>query len=175
MPDTQPEARTVPSSAREVAQDWYERAATVGYGHYRAALRFSRLNFFLGFPTVVLATVVGTSVFASLQKQPEVRWQVLIGTMSIVAAILSALQSFLGYGDKAERHRIAGARYNAVGRELELMLARDRDWQALDDVRHRIDSLAQESPHIPESVHKSLPASLADLMWHRAKSSAANR
>jgi hypothetical protein len=142
----------------EIATEWYQRAATVAHGHYRAAMRFSKLNFAFGFPSVVLATVVGTSVFATLQAKPEIWWQVTVGVMSIAAAILSALQSFLGYNDKAEKHRTAGAKYNAIGRELELWLSLpEQNLEKLDSIRQRIDTLAQESPHIPESVHKQMP------------------
>src|SRR5690349_4150260 len=105
-------------SPSEVATQWYDRVSIVAIGHYRAALRYSRLHHWFSLPTVVLTTIVGTSVFATLQAKPDFWWQILVGTMSIVAAILSGLQSFLSYNDKAEKHRAAGAKYNAVGREL---------------------------------------------------------
>lgn len=144
-------------SPTDVATQWYDRASLVAIGHYRAALRFSRLHYWFGLPTVVLATIVGTSVFATLQAKPDFWWQILVGIMSIVAAILSGLQSFLGYGDKAEKHRTAGAKYNTVGRELELWLSLPQvDLQRLEVIRQRIDSLSQESPHIPESVHREM-------------------
>ena len=146
-------------SYRPVALEWYQRAAVVAHGHYRAAMRYAKLNYWFGFPAVVLATIVGTSVFATLQAKPEFWWQVTVGLMSIAAAILSALQSFLGYNDKAERHRVAGSRYNVVGRELELWLTLpSEDLEKLNSIRTRIDTLAQEAPHIPESVHKHMPS-----------------
>jgi hypothetical protein len=111
--------------------------------------------------------VVGTSVFATLQQKPEFWWQLSVGLMSIAAAALSALQSFLGYSDKAEKHRSAGAKYNAIGRELELLLAQDSDWAPLDSIRQRIDTLAQESPHIPESVHGEMALTPENFMWHQ--------
>lgn len=154
--------------SRPVALRWYERASTVAYRHYQTAQRFSRLNFFFGIPTVVLATVVGTSVFATLQAKPDFWWQVTIGLMSIAAAILSALQSFLGYNDKAERHRASGSKYNAVGRELELWLAQPvEDLIKLESIRQRIDALAQESPHIPASTYKTLPDPEKTLLWRQ--------
>lgn len=52
----------------------------------------------------------------------------MVGLMSIAAASFSALQSFLNFGDKAEKHRAAGAKYNAVGRQPEQLLAQDNDW-----------------------------------------------
>lgn len=152
---------------RPIATEWYHRAATVAHGHYRAALRFSKLNYWFGFPSVALATIVGTSVFATLQSKPEIWWQITVGMMSIAAAILSALQSFLGYSDKAEKHRAAGAKYNAVGRELELWLAVDQESiEKLETIRQRIDALAQESPHIPASVHKDMPTRGNELNWN---------
>jgi len=154
-------------SARQIAKKWYHRAATVAHGHYRAAMRFSKLNFVFGFPSVVLATIVGTSVFATLQAKPDFWWQVTVGMMSIGAAILAALQSFLGYNDKAEKHRTAGAKYNAIGRELELWLSLpEEDVAKLDSIRQRIDALAQESPHIPASVHKEMPQTGNELQWN---------
>jgi len=153
-------------ASRVVAIKWYQRAATTAHGHYRAALRYSRLHYWFGFPTVVLATVVGTSVFATLQAKPELWWQLTVGVMSIAAAILSALQSFLGYSDKAEKHRAAGAKYNAVGRQLELWLSLPQEDEAvLESIRQRIDALAQESPHIPESVFREMPLDLDELLW----------
>jgi hypothetical protein len=129
-------------------------------------MRYAKLNFFFGFPTVILATVVGTSVFATLQSKPDLWWQVTVGVMSIGAAILAALQSFLGYNDKAEKHRTAGAKYNAIGRELELWLSLPvEDLDKLDSIRQRIDALAQESPHIPATVHKEMPRVGNELPW----------
>jgi hypothetical protein len=147
-------------SSRSVAEQWYHRVVGVAHSHYRAALRYSRLNSLFGLPSVVLATVVGTSVFATLQAKPDLWWQVLVGIMSIAAAVLSALQSFNSYSDKAEKHRAAGAKYNAVGRELELWLSDvEENVRTLDAIRQKIDSLAQESPHIPEAVHREMAKS----------------
>lgn len=115
-------------------------------------------------PAVVLSTIVGTSIFATLQAKPEPEWQIAVGILSIAAAILTALQSFLGYNDKVEKHRIAGSRYNAVGRELELWLTRDEEnIPALESIRAKIDALAAESPHVPQSVHKKI--NLSALFW----------
>jgi len=86
--------------------------------------------------------------------------------MSIVTAILSALQSFLGFNDKAEKHRTAGSRYNMVGRELELWLAQPQeDLGRLESIRQRIDTLAQESPHIPAGAYSNLPDAERSLLW----------
>lgn len=79
--------------------------------------------------------------------------------MSVIAAILTALQSTLRYQELAEKHRAAGAKYNAIGREIELMrILPQIDAEKVEDLRGRIDSLAVESPHIPQAVHEHMQA-----------------
>jgi hypothetical protein len=85
---------------------------------------------------------------------------------SLLAAVLAALQTFLKFGEIAEKHRAAGARYGAVRRELEhrsaLQHAGDKaEW--LDQVRTRIDSLAEDSPEV------------SSRMWRRLTKGAAGR
>jgi hypothetical protein len=67
-----------------------------------------------GIPAVVLSTVVSTSVFASLLKQPDPWLQITLGFASVAAALLASLQTFLSYSERAEKHRIAGAKYGAL-------------------------------------------------------------
>lgn len=140
-----------------VLSQWYERASVVAVGHYRAALRYSRFHFWIALPTVTLSAVVGTAVFATLQQQTSFWLQLIVGAMSVLAAILTALQSTLRYQELAEKHRGAGAKYNSLGREIELMLTfPEVDFDRVEDLRSRSDSLAQESPHIPQSVHEHM-------------------
>ncbi|MCX2546579.1 SLATT domain-containing protein [Pseudomonas sp. COW5] len=144
-------------NSKKVLNEWYERTSVVAVGHYRAALRYSRLHFWIAMPTVALSAVVGTAVFATLQQQSCFWLQLGVGAMSVLAAILTALQSTLRYQELAEKHRSAGAKYNALGRELELMRTYPEiSAEKIEDLRIRIDSLAFESPHIPQSVHEHM-------------------
>ena len=77
--------------------DWYERVVATQKGHYYAADHYGRLNYWLGIPVMVLTTIVGTSVFASLQEKPEPWLLILIGFASVLAAVLASLQTFLGF------------------------------------------------------------------------------
>jgi hypothetical protein len=65
----------------------------------------------------------------------------------VAAAILASLQTFLGYSERAEKHRVAGAKYGAVGRELETLRAsaRSESDEVISEVRKRLD----ESPNNP--------------------------
>lgn len=140
---------------RALANEWYARVVWVQYGHYIAALHFNRRHWFLGGVNVLLAAAVGTSVFATLAQKADLL--VLTGALSVIATLSSALQTFLSYGERADKHRVAGARYGIVGRELELLLARpELVIGALEKTKEKLDALAQECPHIPDAVHKQM-------------------
>jgi hypothetical protein len=140
-----------------VLGEWYDRVCVTQIGHYASAQHYSRLHYWLGIPVMVLSTVVGTSVFATLQQQqldPILR--ITVGLLSVVAAVLASLQTFLGFSERAERHRVAGAKYGAVGRELQACLASTQDEvdPCTAQIRERLDALAQESPNVPPAIYR---------------------
>jgi len=126
-------------------------------------------------PTVALSAVVGTAVFATLQQQSSFWLQFVVGAMSVFAAILTALQSTLRYQELAEKHRGAGAKYNALGREIELMCASPEiNAEKIEDLRGRIDFLAFESPHIPQAVHEHMQAQKVNQWGESGANSTSN-
>ena len=143
-----------PGDPRSLLEEWYVRVVTTQRAHYLSAEHFGARRYWLGVPAVILSTLVGTSVFATVQKQPDVRFQIAVGLASVLAAVLTSLQTLLGYSERAEKHRITGARYGAIGRELESLRAFSSSVteQAMAAVRKRLDDLALESPNNPESI-----------------------
>jgi len=104
----------------EKASEYRIRYGLLGRAHYLAAARLSRLNRLLGVPVIVITAVVGTTIFATLDRSPEPQWKILAGLVSLLGAVLSALQTSLGFAQTAERHKAVGTRYRAVRRRLEL-------------------------------------------------------
>ena len=93
----------------------------------------------------------------TLQGQPELWVKMGTGLLSVVSAVLAVLATNMGLQDRAERHRIAGARYNAVGRQLEQMtMGATATLDDLTPIRERLDTLSAEMPHIPKKVHKEI-------------------
>lgn len=155
-------------SPREVASEWYERCSTVAVGHYKTAERYAGRHAKLSGWSAILSAVVGTAVFGSLQQQPQLALKIVVGLLSLFAAVLATLSSAMSFQDKAEKHRIAGSKYNAVGRELEQMLAQTTvESSALTGIRTRLDNLAQEAPHIPRTVHDELSDFATISKWGR--------
>jgi hypothetical protein len=140
----------------QVLHEWYHRVVVTQRAHYSSADHFGARKYWLGVPAVVLSTLVGTSVFATVQKQPELWLQVSVGLASVAAALLTSLQTFLGYAERAEKHRLAAAKYGALGRELEQLRTSGPapSPEAVSDVRTRLDDMAVESPNNPQWIYR---------------------
>src|SRR3954467_14778038 len=81
-------------------EDWHNRAAAAQHAHYMLAHRLRRRNLGLGIPAVVFSTVVGTSLFASLtQEHVNISVRIIIGCVSVLAAVAAALQTFLRFAE----------------------------------------------------------------------------
>lgn len=142
----------------DLLEDWRDRATTTSAGHYRQASRLARLNIRFGIPVVALSTFVGTAVFATLQKDVNVGLRIGVGLVSVLAAVLASLQTFLRFGERAEKHRASAELWAALRREIDEMLALHPTYLAsrgdpkeyLDDLRRRMDEIAQQSPELGE-------------------------
>jgi hypothetical protein len=143
-------------------ESWHRRSAAAEAGHRRMAERMRRRYVMIGIPIVVLTTIVGTSVFASLQHETvSTPLRILVGSLSILAAVMSSLQAFLRYGTRAEGHRIATIRYETLRRDMSETLAIPRGSRTdpvreLDSVRQRLDRYAKESPIVDERLWATL-------------------
>src|SRR5438093_7744058 len=72
-------------------EDWHHRVYAAQTAHYASADRFRTLNYVVGVPAVIFSSVVGTSLFAGLDKDSP--RTMLVASTSILAAILGALQT----------------------------------------------------------------------------------
>ena len=139
-------------------REWQKRAAVCQDAHYAIASRLGRYNLLFGVPVVVFATIVGTSVFATLQENVEASWRIAIGIVSVLAAVLASLQTFLRFQERAEKHRAAAELWAAIRREIDQMLALHPDYLAersdpktyLDQLRRRMGEVSGQSPAIPD-------------------------
>ena len=158
-------------SIEDLFDSWYRRVAAAEHGHRLMADRMRRRHLLLGIPVVILTTLVGTSAFASISKahgnsitflgvDPDAVL-VIVGTISVLAAVLSSLQTFLRYATRAEGHRIAALRYETLRRDMATTLAlprvaRGQPERVLDNIRGRMDRYAKESPTIGERTWERL-------------------
>lgn len=78
-----------------------------------------------------------------------------VGLLSVLAAILSSLQTFFKFSERAEKHRLFAARFGSVRREFEGFYAAgsvENEPNYLNVLRDKLDRLAEEAPHVPSTV-----------------------
>jgi len=151
-----------PQSTQDLLTSWHRRLRETQFCQYEAAKPLAHANYWLGIPVVVLSTFVGTSVFATLEKQVDMGVRITIGIISVAAAVLASLQTFLRLSERAEKHRAVAARVGSIRREIEQLLATEATQTTLaqdrlDRLREQINKLAEDAP------------SVSDRIWERAK------
>jgi hypothetical protein len=142
-----------------ILKQWHHSLLTLNRGHFIAAAMCERRNLRLGVPTALLAAVAGTSIFASLTISPAVWAKILVGLLSLTAAVLAILQTFLRYDERAQQHKEAGQRFGILRREIEAAFAcyGDSDAQLSPEfftsIGHRWDECSKEFPPLLQKIH----------------------
>jgi hypothetical protein len=165
--------------AEALLKDWRQRSAAASEAHYKLASGLRKKNLWLGVPVVIFSSIVGTSLFATLADPNAVippAFKVAIGLISLAAAILAALQTFLRFGERAEKHVVAADWYAAVRRDIDQLLVlsaeeRGTPKSCFDRIRKEMSKVGQQSPEIGNrpwkvmakkyGVHDSTPATAA--------------
>jgi hypothetical protein len=139
----------------QLLQDWRNRVYAAQAAYYQEAERLRRRQLQLGIPVVIVSSLVGTAVFADLDKDAMYKWWV--GSISILAAVLASLQTFLKFGENATLHGVAADWFAAIRREIEETLAlpvelRGNPKTCLDAIRQEINKAGQKSPELRETL-----------------------
>lgn len=135
---------------------WYKRLRETQESHYEASKPLAKLNTRLGLPVVIFSTIVGTSVFASLSKEVNIYWKITVAVISILAAILAGLQTFLKFSEKSEAHRAIASQAGSLRRQIEQLIAsgdvENISEEKLNSLREQIDKLSANAPAISEKI-----------------------
>jgi hypothetical protein len=153
--------------AKEMLTSWHLRATAAQFGYQTKAQRSRKANLLLGIPVVALTTIVGTSVFVALTKDPSEEAKFLAGTVTILAAVLAAIQTFLAYAQVTENNRVAASRYAMIRRHIELAIVR-KDAIAIDRIRGEMDKAGAASQPIGDKLWEASLASARKVTegWH---------
>lgn len=148
----------------QTLKGWSSRARREADAHRRACRRLERLNYQIGIPTVVISSVVATAVFASLNESVSLQVRFAVGFISVTAAILSGVQTFVRPSVRAEQHRTAQIGLERIVRDIETLLVLEASSLPVD-LSGSVDALserlaeAQKLAPMP-SVRDYAPSSL---------------
>jgi hypothetical protein len=133
---------------------WLRQARASQRAHYELGSTLANQNALLTATVVVSTTVVGSSLFGLLAKEPGVWLKLGLALASAVSAILVAVQRSLNLADRAERHRASGSNWQRVLNKASAAstypAGSKRLLAAVDELEKMIDDVVASSPQIPE-------------------------
>ncbi|PWU00937.1 MAG: hypothetical protein C5B51_23900 [Terriglobia bacterium] len=146
------------SDLRRLFDQWHQRVTLNQLAHYEAAKHSRRVHAWLGMAGVIIPSIVGTALFASIESLGK--WTLLaLGMLCLLAAVLSALNTFLRLATVAELHGAAARQYGSVRRQIEVALAASDDTQ-LTDLAERVSrwlsELAQDDPPVSPRIWRQV-------------------
>jgi adenosine deaminase len=143
-----------PSDPSEELQEIVTTCRIIARAHYMSAEDYEHWNEFFGVATVVLTAGSGSAILGSSQAAETSPWlRLVLGVLTISAAIFAALQTFFGFAEKSKQHRTAGAAYAALRRQIDALLTCEKaTCEKLEEVNQQLAELANSSPTIRDTV-----------------------
>ncbi|HEY5808305.1 MAG TPA: SLATT domain-containing protein [Povalibacter sp.] len=91
--------------------------------HFSASERTNLLHIWFGIPGVVISVVLGSTFFVLITKEIPIEAKWAGAVAALVAAVLSAIQTFFNFQKASESHRTVANQYLSIQRECERLLA----------------------------------------------------
>lgn len=137
--------------------------------HDEAARRYAKGQFILGIPSLIASTIVGTSVFEAYSsgQVPHIS----VGILSILAAVLAALQTFMDFGGRSDKHRNAAVKYKSSIRLLEESIVRQQTQGSelthdeIATIRTTLDSLEESAPVVMPKIYGEVEKKYQDMKY----------
>jgi len=144
---------------RQLLEEWLRDTKLRRATQYLSAVHCRRQHLRLGIPVIIFSTLVGSSVFATLNADTDevsICLKITLGLVALTSAVLAALQTFLRFPEQAERFSVANRTYNRLEKEIEQLIAFPPSDEvlekAVDDLRQRIDNAIDQAPPALEHV-----------------------
>lgn len=143
----------------DLLRQWADKAQCYQWLHIRARDVYQKKNSWYTIPVIIISTFAGTANFAQERFSEEDRKYVAIGvgSLSIIAGIISTISQFLKVSELNEAHRIAalswGKFYRTVKTEISRHpLDRTNPTIVINSNKEEFDRLVEISPPLPKKV-----------------------
>tara|TARA_Y100000389_G_C17450120_1_gene514208 strand:- start:1641 stop:2495 length:855 start_codon:yes stop_codon:yes gene_type:complete len=145
----------------KILVEWADKAICYRWLHSKSRIKYNNKNTWFTIPVIIMSTLTGTANFAIDRIPDEYKgwYTVGVGSVNILAGILTTIQQFLKISELNESHRISSISWDKFYRNIKLELAKSRDermpaFQMLKMSKEEFDRLMETSPPISESIIK---------------------
>lgn len=143
----------------ELLKSWADKAQCYQWLHMKSRDVYRRKNARYTIPVIIISTFVGTASFAQDRFSEENRQYLAmgVGSLSIIAGIISTVAQFLKVSELNEAHRISALSWGKFYRTVKTEISRhplDRQipTMLIDQNKDEFDRLVEISPPIPKKV-----------------------
>lgn len=140
---------------------WGDKAQCYQWMHNKSREMYQKKNAYYTIPVIIISTITGTANFAQERFPQEYKQYIImsIGTLSIIAGIITTIYQFLKISEINEGHRTAMLSWGKFHRNLESELTRhplDRTKasELIKISKDEYDNLVEISPFIPKKILK---------------------
>jgi len=146
----------------KILKNWSEVGSSYRYLHDKSFNKYERCNMCFSLPVIILSTLTGVANFAQssfpVDARPTV--SVVVGSLNIIAGLITTIAQFLKVAEKMEGHRAASVAYSKFSRNISVELSLPVKERLVDGTeflsvqRGEMDRLIEQSPNIPEDIVK---------------------
>lgn len=139
--------------------DWADKAACYKWLHNKSYLKYSSKRNGFTIPVIIMSTLTGTANFA-LERIP-VEYQdtcsIIIGSVNILAGIITTVAQFLKLNEFTESHRVASVAWDKFHRNIRLELIKAPEERPdlnyfIKITRDEFDRLMETCPQIDKDI-----------------------
>lgn len=139
--------------------DWADKAMCYRWLHAQAHQKYASLTRWYTIPVIIISTITGTANFAQDRFPKE--WANIavmsIGSLSILAGIITTIRQFLQIGELNEAHRVSAIAWDKFYRNTRVELAKSpKDRipvvQMIKLSKEEFDRLMESSPTIQNDI-----------------------
>ena len=145
-----------------IIQQWADKAQCYQWMHARCREIYQTKNAWFTIPVIIISTITGTANFAQDRFGDNIKDYVVmsIGTLSIIAGIITTIYQFLKISEYNEGHRVAAISWGKFYNNLKTTglrhpLDRMNPNQAIKMYQDEYDRLKEVSPDILPKILKT--------------------
>lgn len=139
--------------------DWADKASCYRWLHAKSCSKYTRLRNLYTIPVIILSTLTGTANFAQDRFPENMKSlvQICIGSLNILAGIITTVSQFLKINELTEAHRVSSISWDKFYRNIKVELIKspyDRTDvnYIIKQCKDEYDRLIETSPTIDQAI-----------------------
>lgn len=149
------------SQLEQILVEWADKAICYRWLHSASHINYSFKNRWFTIPVIIMSTLTGTANFAQERVPLEYQayFSIGVGSINILAGIITTIQQFLKITELNEAHRVASISWDKFYRNIKLEIGKARNermpaFQMLKISKEEFDRLMETSPSIDKKIIK---------------------